>query len=112
MRDIPAVSQGTNGRVRLANGLGAWRRYWVKFEDGTIHGQISHDDLARPDQTDAWEQHQEVLRLAAEQGEQAAAATADASAAGDGAGGASGIAAQIPAHILERSKAAKQRLLG
>lgn len=109
-RDLPSISQGAEGKVRLANGLGEWRRYWVRFNDGTIRGQVSHNDLARPGQVEEWVERQEQARLTAERGEaEAAAPAAPAEGASDGAGG---IAAQIPAHLLERSRAAKARLLG
>ena len=54
--DLADISSGTKGRVELANGLGNWRRYWVKFEGGRLRGQVPHDVLARPDQLAAWQQ--------------------------------------------------------
>jgi len=106
-RDVSGVGQGTKGKIRLANGLGEWRRYWVKFDDGRIYGHISHEDLVRPGQLEQWEAHREQLRLAAERGPEVAEA---APSGGDTSSG--GVASQIPAHILERSKAARARLLG
>ena len=108
-RDVQDIAEGTKGTVKVTNGLGEWRRYWVRFDDG-IRGQVSHDDLVRPDQLEAWLQRQEDRENAALQSAQAEveAATSDAGAGG----GDGGPASQIPAHLLERSKAAKQRLLG
>lgn len=104
------IQAGTRGKVQLANGLGEWRRYWVKFAGGQIRGQVSHEVLARPDQLKAWEQAQEAKAQAALRKSEPAAAVAaggDAPAAvGDG------VASRIPAVILERSKAAKARKLG
>lgn len=108
-RGVQDIAEGTKGTVKLTNGLGEWRRYWVRFDDG-IRGQVSHQDLVRPDQLSAWAQREEDRANAALA---SASATADAAAsdaaAGDGAGGAASL---IPAHLLERSKAAKTRLLG
>lgn len=105
------IQAGTRGKVQLANGLGEWRRYWVKFAGGQIRGQVSHEVLARPDQLKAWQEAREAKAQAALRKSEPAAAVA----AGDGdapaaAGG--GVASRIPAAILERSKAAKARRLG
>jgi hypothetical protein len=110
-RDILGIPSGTNGKIQLQNGLGRWNRYWVMFEGDRQVGQVDHDDLTRPYQLADWLEREEekaamALRSAEEQ--EAAAEAAEASDAGGG-GGAAGL---IPAHLLERSKAAKQRLLG
>ncbi len=109
--DIDDIESGTSGRVRLANGLGNWRRYWVKFEDGRIRGQVSHETLVRPDQVAAWQQLQDDKAKAALRSEQAVTAASTDAPSGDGVA-ASGVASRIPASIMERSKAAKARLLG
>lgn len=112
-RDLEDVPGGTKGRIQLHNGLGNWHRYWVRFEDGRLKGQVDHDDLVRPDMLQRWLDRKDEEELAAERA--AAGAAAEAETAGDGGGDASaggGIASQIPAHLLERSKAAKSRLLG
>lgn len=108
-RDIRDIPQGTEGKIQLHNGLGTWDRYWVLFGDRQV-GQVDHDDLTRPFQLDEWLQREEeraeaALRSAEEESQETEVASSD----GDGGGG---IASQIPAHLLERSKAAKQRLLG
>lgn len=114
-RNIP---DGAEGKVKLINGLetldgiNPWIRYWVRFKDHGLVGQISHDDLVRPYQFGDWLDREEAKLKAeleaknstAEAGE---AAPAAAVSAGDG-----GVASLIPAHLLERSKAAKARLLG
>lgn len=111
--DLPGVPEGTRGKVKLVNGLNTWIRYWVKFENGTLLGQISQLDLVRPDMRDAWQARAESL---------ASAAAAGAGTAGTPGGGsatdeidappADGVAGLIPAMLLERSQAAKARLLG
>ncbi len=111
-RDLEDVPGGTQGRIQLHNGLGAWHRYWVLFDGDRQMGQVDHDDLVRPGQLQAWKDHKEAMALAAEQSAAQAEAAEASAAAGGGDGGGSGIASQIPAHLLERSKAAKARLLG
>lgn len=108
-RDIRGIPSGTEGRIQLHNGLGLWDRYWVLFGDRQV-GQVDHDDLTRPFQYDKWLQREEDRAEAAlRSAEEDSADAEEASPAGDGDGG---VASQIPAHLLERSKAAKQRLLG
>ena len=110
-RDVLDVKEGTQGRIQLSNGLGKWRRYWVKFDADTIRGQVSHEDLVRPFQLDEWLAREEQ-RANAESASAAAAEAAAAAESADGGGGGGGAASLIPAHLLERSKAAKARLLG
>ncbi len=109
-RDLGIVGERARGKVQLQNGLGPWIRYWVQFDDGPHVGQVSHNDLVRPNQWDAWHQRAEEQARASEQAATQELDAADAPAAAGGGGG--GIADQIPAVILERSKAAKARLLG
>lgn len=115
-RDLRGAPEGSAGKVKLINGLSdvsggtPWLRYWVRFEDGSMLGHVDHQDLVRPDMVKAWHTRVEEEALAAEQ-----AANAVATPAGDAApaeGGGSGIESMIPALILERSRAAKARLLG
>lgn len=110
-RDVDGVNSGTRGKIQLQNGLGHWVRYWVLFEDGRQVGQVDHNDLTRPDQLEAWMAREEARAEAALRSEEESAA-AEVGAGDAGGGGGSGIASQIPAALLERSKAAKARLLG
>lgn len=114
-RDLPGIPEGTRGKVRLANGLKpglSWQRYWVRFTDGRLVGQIDHDALVRPDMVDEWAAAKEAEAARAEAAAAGEAEGAAAADAGGGGGGGGGIADQIPAAILERSRAAKARLLG
>lgn len=108
-REIDDVPEGATGKIKLSNGLGSWRRYWVLFEDGEIRGQISHDELVRPSQLEDWlkrkEDEENAALASADAVTEVAAETSDTN--GDG-----GLAALVPPHILERSKAAKARLTG
>lgn len=108
-RQLDEVPEGAKGKIKLSNGLGNWRRYWVLFEDGEIRGQISHDELVRPAQLDAWLEREADREKAATLSE--AAPTEVAEDAG-GSNGDGGLAALVPAHLLERSQAAKARLTG
>lgn len=110
-RDLMGIPGGTKGKVQLQNGLGTWFRYWVLFEDGRQLGQVDHNDLVRPNQLQDWIDRKEAAELAAEQAANAPEEAAETAAVGAGGGG-GGIADQIPADLLERSRAAKARLLG
>ena len=66
----------------------------------------------RPDQLDDWIQREEDKANAAARSEAAELEAASATADGNGSGDGGGAASLIPAHLLERSKAAKARLLG
>ena len=112
-RNVGDVKEGTTGTVQLTNGLGNWRRYWVKFEGNLMRGQVSHSDLVRPDQLGDWLAREDARVEAALRSEQTGGEEEESAAAAVGAGdGDGGVASQIPAHLLERSKAAKARLLG
>ena len=52
------IEPGTIGKIKLANGLGNWRRYWVRFADGRVRGQVSHIELVRPEQFSEWRQRE------------------------------------------------------
>ncbi len=106
-RDLPHVEKGTKGKVKLINGLTTWLRYWVLFDNGEFIGHLDDDDLVRPNQIDAWQERLERRENAALV--DSAAASEEAAAAPAGGDGAAGL---IPAHLLERSKAAKARKLG
>lgn len=111
-RDVAGRPDGTRGKVKLVNGLQAgWMRYWVRFDDGEIIGQVDHDDLVRPAQLQDWKDREVAQAEAAAKAEAGNEAAAAEPAEGGGGGG-DGVASKIPAAILERSKAAKARLLG
>ena len=110
MSDLGTVGPGATGKVSLMNGISTWIRYWVRFADGQLVGQVSHDDLARPDQIDAWKRRREEAAAAASAPPQEAAPAAAADGGGGGGGG--GAASGIPEAIIERSRAAKARKLG
>lgn len=108
--DLDDLATGTSGKIKLANGLGNWRRYWVMFEGGEVRGQVSHEQLVRPAQLEEWQQREEDRQNAELASATAVEETAEVSAGDDS--GATGLAALVPAHLLERSQAAKARLAG
>ncbi len=105
-RDLIGAPEGTLGKIRLSNGLSGsgggkpWIRYWVRFEDGKLLGQVDHNDLVRPAQAFEW-QERKVAQEAARDAE-------DESKAGPSSEGGS-TASAIPAALLARSKAAKTK---
>lgn len=112
-RDLRGIGSGSEGKVQLSNGLGAWNRYWVRFKDGQLVGQITHEDLVRPDQLDMWHEKKEADRIAAENAANEAETEVEKPAeAAAPSGGGDDLASRIPADLLERSRAAKARLLG
>lgn len=110
---LRGVPEGTKGRVIVVNGF-AWIRYWVRWENGVYLGSIDRALLATPDE---WERrHEEAAEEAATAkpaAEVATAAEAEASAkATEGGDAPSAAASRIPAHLLNRSKAAKAKKAG
>ena len=100
LRDVP---EGTKGKVVLVNGL-TWIRYWVRFENGISMGSVNRANLATPAE---WQRH-----LDGDDVEEAAAAggsDGDAGAADDG-GGVPINGVLVPQKLIDRSKAARERL--
>ena len=112
--DLREIPEGTSGKVMVVDGLGAWMRSWVRFDNGIWMGSISNDKLVRAAE---WPEFQvrraeEAERAANAPPEPVPAAVAAAAASGDadaGAAPASGEASKVPAHLLARSKAARER---
>jgi hypothetical protein len=103
---LPGVPEGTRGRVELISGF-AWTRYRVLFENGVDVGSLDGSMLARPKQFD------EALarRAQAAQAEEAAAVESEAGEGAAAAGeGKTVNGVSIPAHLLDRSKRARERL--
>ena len=103
--DLPGVPEGTLGKVRVANGF-AWYRYWVDFDNGVRLGQVGHQQVCLANDWDSFRiDRAEAERSAAEAPEK----SEESEEGGDG-GGAAGNQFGVPEHLLERSKAARQRL--
>jgi hypothetical protein len=108
-RSLGAIPEGAAGKIKLSNGLTQWMRYWVRFTDGAMVGSIDHDDLVRPAMLADWNAAREAEVVAAEAALTASEAPAEVTS---GDAGDSGDTHGIPEALLERSRAAKARLLG
>jgi hypothetical protein len=101
--DLPGVPAGTKGKVLQKTGV-TWIRFRVLFENGVEIGLLDGRHLVKPKQFVPLDQRTAV--------EVSTTATAAATDAGDG--GAAAVAADnpygVPAHLLERSKRARERL--
>jgi hypothetical protein len=99
--DLPGVPAGTYGKVLQVSGV-SWIRYRVLFENGVEQGLLDGRHIVDPK---GWVPVDE--RVEEEVADDAA------SADGDGAGAETSAAADnpfgIPAHLLERAKAARAR---
>lgn len=104
-RDLREVPEGTKGKVVLVVGL-SWIRYWVSFENGVAVGSLNRKHLATPAE---WE-----ARLArGDEPEDAGAGDADdGDGGGDAAdgGGYTHNGVVVPQLLLDRTKAARERL--
>ena len=107
--DLPGVPVGTAGKISLANGL-TWRRYWVRFNNGEVLGQIDQGNLVRNQHWDAFHARAaEAERHAAELAANPVAAI-EGGGGGDAGGPAAGNAFGVPQHLLDKSAAARIRL--
>jgi len=101
--DLPGVPAGTHGKVAMSNGL-TWKRYWVRFENGSLLGHVDHDDIVIARAWDQYFEEKEAAALAAEN----AANNAGSSDAGGGAEQADN-AFGVPQYLLDRTKSALER---
>lgn len=103
LREVP---MGTPGKVVLVVGL-SWIRYWVSFDNGVAVGSVNRKHLATPAE---WER-----RLAGgdevDPTEDGAGADDEADAGGGGGdGGYNHNGIVVPQLLIDRSKAARERL--
>lgn len=106
--DLPGVPQGTKGRVLLVDGF-TWTRYRVAFDNGRDVGSIDGAHLSRAKEYEA------ALAQRTTAAERGAATPSDDEQDGEAATAAAGEGAvvngvTIPAHLLERSRRARERL--
>jgi hypothetical protein len=107
-RDIRGVPEATSGVVKVANGL-TWARYWVQFDNGAWIGSVSGSDLVREGDYDEFVTRRAEEALRPKVVEAPATAADGGGGAGDAGGAAGGAASRVPAHLLERSRAARAR---
>jgi len=101
--DLPGVPIETPGKVLVVSGL-TWLRYRVLFENGVELGMLDGRHIVRP---------QDFVPVDQRVEEAEAETTADAAeAGGEAAAGGGDNEWGVPAHLLERSKKARERLAG
>jgi hypothetical protein len=100
--DLPGVPAGTPGKVLVVSGV-SWMRYRVLFENGVEHGLLDGRHLVRPRDFVPLDQRVEEEAVEAD-------VTTDGDVAAADEGGAADNAFGVPAHLLERSKKARERL--
>lgn len=106
--DLPRVPAGTKGRVYLVEGF-TWTRYRVLFENGADIGSLDGSVLARPrDFQSALERREQAAAAAEEAADEVEAAADEGAAVAGEEKTVNGVA--VPAHLLDRSKRARERL--
>lgn len=98
LADMRGVPRGTTGRVTMVSGL-TWIRYFVDFDNGVSVPSVNRTMLATPAEWREWKDLPAGAHAADAVDAPAAAATG---AAVESVGG-------IPAHLLERSRLARER---
>jgi hypothetical protein len=98
LADMRGVPRGTTGRVTMVSGL-SWIRYFVDFDNGVSVPSVDRSMLATPAEWNEWKDRPEGSPVAAAE----APAEAASGPAAESVGG-------IPAHLLERSRQARERL--
>ncbi len=104
--NLLGVPAGTPGKVLLVDGL-SWERYRVLFANGVDRGSLDHRHLVRPREFVPLDRR--TARV--DTGEAGAADSTGGEAEASEAAGADN-ASGVPAHLLERSRAARARLGG
>lgn len=108
--DLPGVPEGTPGKVALVAGWDKWIRYHVMFDNGVNIGSLNREHLAP---LKKYDEYKTLRARALESGvfdEPEADESEAASDEGATAAGATVNGVEIPAHLIERSKAARERL--
>lgn len=96
--DMRGVPRGTPGRVAMVSGL-TWIRYFVDFDNGPSLPSLDRSKLATPAEWRDWKDRPAGAEVVEED---KPAAVEAAASAGESVGG-------IPAHLLERSRQARER---
>ncbi len=112
--DLPGVPEGTMGKIALVDGWDRWIRYHVLFDNGVDLGSINREHLVPAKKYDQYKTRR-VQALESGVFDQPEAVETEEAEGGDGGaagGGASVNGVEIPAHLLERAKKARERLSG
>jgi len=109
--NLRGVPEGTIGRVILSSGLD-WVRYWVAFDNGVEIGSLHRNKLVREVEWDAYilqrERSQEIAE--AESSTEASDTSEEPDTQSSGSGGVEVNGVLVPQLLLDRSKAALERL--
>ena len=111
--DLPGVPEGTKGLVALVGGWDKWIRYHVLFDNGVTLGSVNREFLAPVKRYDELRSRRRDVLDSGVLDEPEVDETAEAEATGGDGGGGEGATVNgvaIPAHLIERSKQARQRL--
>ena len=109
--NLRGVPEGTMGRVILSSGLD-WVRYWVAFDNGVEIGSLHRNKLVREVEWDAYilqrERSQEIAE--AESSTETSDTSEEPDTQSSGSGGVEVNGVLVPQLLLDRSKAALERL--
>ena len=107
--NLRGVPEGTMGRVILSSGLD-WVRYWVAFDNGVELGSLHRDKLVREAEWDAYLVQRERSQEIAESGSEGQDSSQESDSQSLGSGGVDVNGVLVPQLLLDRTKAALERL--
>ena len=107
--NLRGVPEGTMGRVILSSGLD-WVRYWVAFENGVEIGSLHRDKLVREAEWDAYLVQRERSQEIAESDSEGQDSSGGSDSLSSGSGGVEVNGVLVPQLLLDRTKAALERL--
>ena len=107
--NLRGVPEGTMGRVILSSGLD-WVRYWVAFENGVEIGSLHRDKLVREAEWDASLVQRERSQEIAESDSEGQDSSGGSDSPSSGSGGVEVNGVLVPQLLLDRTKAALERL--
>ena len=107
--DLRGVPEGTMGRVILSSGLD-WVRYWVAFENGVELGSLHRDKLVREAEWDAYLVQRERSQEIAESDSEVQDSSEGGDSPSSGSGGVEVNGVLVPQLLIDRTKAALERL--
>lgn len=114
--DLPGVPEGTKGSVALVNGWDTWIRYTVLFDNGVDIGSLDREVLVPAKRYAEFDRRRTQAFETGAFDEPEVDESTDGGSEGDGAaaGGDSPVVngVTIPGYLIERSKAARERLGG
>ena len=107
--NLRGVPEGTMGRVILSSGLD-WVRYWVAFDNGVELGSLHRDKLVREAEWDAYLVQRERSQEIAESDSEGQDSSGGSDSPSSGSGGVEVNGVLVPQLLLDRTKAALERL--